>query len=86
MCRRLGEEVPNYEDVQALVQDKSTFLYRIEINFKSTVVLGFVGASSFGFQIQIYSTDPNNWDKLASYLLFTIVILLILEQISNLIR
>lgn len=64
----------------------SNFLYRIEINFKSTVVIGFVGASSFGFQIQIYSTDPNNWDKLASYLLFTIVILLILEQISNLIR
>ncbi|PZV99250.1 PhnE/PtxC family ABC transporter permease [Metamycoplasma auris] len=67
-------------------QALSNFLYRVEINFKSTVVIGAVGASDFGFQISTYSSQTSNWDKLASYLIFTIVILLILEQISDLVR
>ncbi|ENY68642.1 Hypothetical protein, predicted transmembrane protein [Metamycoplasma auris 15026] len=67
-------------------QALSNFLYRIEINFKSTVVIGAVGASDFGFQISTYSTQTDNWDKLASYLIFTIIVLLILEQISDLLR
>lgn len=69
-----------------LPQALSNFLYRVEINFKSTVVIGAVGASDFGFQISTYSSDSNNWDKLSSYLLFTIAVLLILEQISNMVR
>lgn len=69
-----------------LPQALSNFLYRVEINFKSTVVIGAVGASDFGFQISTYSSDMNNWDKLSSYLIFTIVVLLALEQISNIVR
>lgn len=69
-----------------LPQALSNFLYRIEINFKSTVVIGAVGASEFGFQITTYSTDTAHWDKLSSYLIFTVAILLLLEQISNLVR
>jgi|GEM_PF-5991919 hypothetical protein len=41
-------------------QALSNFLYRIEINFKTTVVLGVVGASDFGYQISIYSADFSN--------------------------
>lgn len=69
-----------------LPQALSNFLYRVEINFKSTVVIGAIGASNFGFQITTYSVDYNNWDKLSSYVIFTIVILLIIEQISNIVR
>ncbi|WP_029608617.1 PhnE/PtxC family ABC transporter permease [Mycoplasma simbae] len=69
-----------------LPQALSNFLYRVEINFKSTVVIGAVGASDFGFQISTYSSDTSNWDKLSSYLIFTIVVLLVLEQISNIVR
>ncbi|MBN0919216.1 PhnE/PtxC family ABC transporter permease [[Mycoplasma] gypis] len=71
---------------QIMPQTISNFLYRVEINFKTTVVIGAVGASPFGFNIAIYSADIRNWDKLSSYLIFIIVVLLILEQISNIIR
>ncbi|WP_373440935.1 PhnE/PtxC family ABC transporter permease [Metamycoplasma equirhinis] len=69
-----------------LPQALSNLLYRIEINFKSTVVIGAVGASEFGFQVFTYSGNSMEWDKLSSYLMFTIVVLLILEQISNILR
>ncbi|WP_373438534.1 PhnE/PtxC family ABC transporter permease [Metamycoplasma equirhinis] len=69
-----------------LPQALSNLLYRIEINFKSTVVIGAVGASEFGFQVFTYSGNSMEWDKLSSYLIFTIVVLLILEQISNILR
>ncbi|AXE60595.1 alkylphosphonate ABC transporter permease [[Mycoplasma] phocae] len=76
-----------YGVVKAILpQALSNFLYRAELNFKSTVVIGAVGASNFGFQISIYSAQFQDWDKLSSYLIFTIVIVLIIEQISNLIR
>ncbi|MGX9372656.1 PhnE/PtxC family ABC transporter permease [Mycoplasma sp. 3398] len=69
-----------------LPQSLSNFLYRVEINFKSTVVIGAVGASDFGFQISTYSSKTEDWDKLSSYLIFTIIVLLTIEQISNIIR
>ncbi|WP_373439043.1 PhnE/PtxC family ABC transporter permease [Metamycoplasma equirhinis] len=69
-----------------LPQALSNLLYRIEINFKSTVVIGAVGASEFGFQVFTYSGNSMEWDKLSSYLIFTIVVLLILEQTSNILR
>jgi len=64
----------------------SNAIYRIEINFKSTVEIGVVGASAFGQQIGIYSSDPNNFDRLTPYLLVTMAIVLTLEQISNALR
>ncbi|MCV3753956.1 PhnE/PtxC family ABC transporter permease [Ureaplasma zalophigenitalium] len=64
----------------------SNFLYRIEINFKSTTVIGTVGASKFGLQINIFSGDPENWNRLSSYLIFTVVLLMILEYLSSLLR
>ncbi|WP_051675955.1 PhnE/PtxC family ABC transporter permease [Ureaplasma canigenitalium] len=64
----------------------SHFLYRIEINYKSTTVIGAVGASRFGFQLNIYSSDTDSWNILSSYLLFTIVLLITLEYISSLLR
>jgi len=64
----------------------SNAIYRIEINFKSTVEIGAVGASAFGGQIAIYSADPTRFSELASYLLVTMIIVLSLEQISNALR
>ncbi|QJG66914.1 PhnE/PtxC family ABC transporter permease [Mycoplasma phocoenae] len=71
---------------EIMPQTLSNFLYRIEINFKSSVVIGAVGACPFGQQIIIYSSDTDNWNRLSSYLLVTIVILLIIEQLSNVLR
>ncbi|MCV3743367.1 ABC transporter permease subunit [Ureaplasma sp. ES3154-GEN] len=64
----------------------SNFLYRIEINFKSTTVIGTVGASPFGLQINILSGNPSNWNILSAYLIFTIILLMILEYVSSLLR
>ncbi|CAM9151541.1 ABC transporter permease [Mycoplasma marinum] len=64
----------------------SNAIYRIEINFKSMVQIGAVGASLFGFQIGIYSSDPGKFSWLAPYLLVTIAFVLALEQISNILR
>lgn len=64
----------------------SNFLYRIELNFKSTVELGVVGACPFGFQMTVYSQDYQQWGRLMPYLIVTLIILLVLEQISNLFR
>ncbi|MBN0970689.1 PhnE/PtxC family ABC transporter permease [Mycoplasma phocoeninasale] len=76
-----------YGVVKAILpQALSNFLYRVELNFKTTVIIGAVGASNFGFQISIYSSQFQDWDKLSSYLIFTIITVLIIEQISNLIR
>ncbi|MBU4691304.1 PhnE/PtxC family ABC transporter permease [Mycoplasma zalophi] len=71
---------------EILPQTLSNFLYRIEINFKSTVVIGAVGACNYGYQIIVYSADIRYWSSLSSYLIFTIVLLLIIEQISNILR
>ncbi|QKT05710.1 ABC transporter permease [Mycoplasma sp. OR1901] len=71
---------------EILPQTLSNFLYRIEINFKSTVVIGAVGACDYGYQITVYSVDIRYWSILSSYLIFTIVLLLIIEQISNILR
>ncbi|UUD36901.1 Phosphate-import permease protein phnE [Mycoplasmopsis californica] len=71
---------------QIMPQTLSNFLYRIEINFKTTVAIGVVGASAFGFQVVTYSSDINYWEQLSSYLFFTMILLLVLEQISNILR
>ena len=70
--------------IEAIPTVLSNALYRIEINFKSTIVIGAVGASAFGFQVGIYAADPRNYSALSAYLLVIIVIVLTLEQISNL--
>ncbi len=62
----------------------SNALYRWEINFKSTVVLGAVGASGFGLAMIGSSQGPTTFDKVGAYIVVTIVFVLILEQISNL--
>lgn len=67
-------------------QALSNGLYRIEINFKSLVVLGAVGANVFGSQMSMFASDVNNFDKLSVYIIFTIIIMLIFEQISNILR
>lgn len=67
-------------------QTISNGLYRIEINFKSIVVLGVVGASDFGYNMSSYSSNLNTWNYLSSYVIFTIILMLILEQISNIVR
>jgi len=64
----------------------SNAIYRIEINFKSTVEIGVVGASAFGYQIGTYSSNTNDFIMLTPYLLVTMAIVLTLEQISNALR
>lgn len=61
-------------------------LYRVEVNFKSTVELGAIGVSMFGFQIAANSADPTHFADLTPYLIVTIVVVLTLEQISNIVR
>ncbi|WP_027120444.1 PhnE/PtxC family ABC transporter permease [Mycoplasmopsis lipofaciens] len=70
---------------EIMPQTLSNFLYRVEINFKSTVVIGIVGASPFGQLISNYQAY-DKWNLLSSFLIFTIILLLILEQISNILR
>ena len=61
-------------------------LYRLEINFKESLVIGTLGASAFGYQMVIAASQSNNYDQLLSFLFVTIFISLLIEQISNLIR
>ena len=71
---------------EAIPSIMSNAFYRLEINFKSLVEIGSVGASSFGLQISIYSGDPTKFSWLAPYLIVTIVIVLFIEQLSNIFR
>lgn len=71
---------------QAMPTILSNALYRIEICFKSSVEIGAVGASAFGLQVSIYAADPSHFSDLSSYLIVTLVIVLVLEQISNALR
>lgn len=71
---------------EAMPSIMSNALYRFEINFKSAVEVGAVGASSFGWQFKIYSGDPTQYSNLSSYILVTIFIVLFFEQVSSLIR
>lgn len=71
---------------EAIPSIMSNALYRFEINFKSAVEVGSVGASMFGWQFKIYSSDPTQYRNLSSYLIVTIVIVLFFEQISSLLR
>ena len=71
---------------EAIPTIMSNAIYRIEINFKSTVEIGAVAASAFGQQITIYSGDPTRFAFLAPYLIVTMVIVILLEQISNALR
>lgn len=71
---------------EALPTIVSNSLYRVEINFKTITDVGAVGASAFGFQLMIYSKDTTQWDKLVPYVIVMVAFVLIIEQISNILR
>jgi phosphonate transport system permease protein len=60
-------------------------LYRLDINVRSSVVLGLVGAGGIGFEL-IYDMRLFRYRELASVLLITFVIIILAERISDILR
>ncbi|WKX02460.1 PhnE/PtxC family ABC transporter permease [Candidatus Mycoplasma mahonii] len=69
---------------EAMPQILSNALYRVEINLKSTVQIGTIGMSIFGYSVATYAADPAYYSQLSSFIIVIIVMILILEQISSL--
>ncbi|MCP4336883.1 MAG: ABC transporter permease subunit [Mycoplasma sp.] len=64
----------------------STAIYRLEVNFKQTVMLGALGISSFGYEMLNATSSINSFGKASSFIIVTIAVVLFLEQISNITR
>ncbi|MCC3161063.1 MAG: ABC transporter permease subunit [Mollicutes bacterium PWAP] len=62
----------------------SNALYRVEMNFKSLIEIGAIGACVFGANVIMFATDLRLYHELGAYILVIIAVVLILEQISNL--
>jgi phosphonate transport system permease protein len=60
-------------------------LYRLDINVRSSVVLGLVGAGGIGFEL-IYDMRLFRYRELASVLFITFVIIILTERISDRLR
>jgi len=60
-------------------------LYRLDINVRSSVVLGLVGAGGIGFEL-IYDMRLFKYRELASVLIITFVIIIAAEKISDAMR
>jgi phosphonate transport system permease protein len=63
----------------------STIIYRFEINVKNATVLGVVGAGGIGFTL-ITAMSAFRWQDAAAALWGIIIIVLVIEYLSNAIR
>ncbi|NQZ29344.1 MAG: ABC transporter permease subunit [Mycoplasmatales bacterium] len=64
----------------------STAIYRVEINFKQTVMLGALGISAFGYEMLNATAKLSTYGKASAFIIVTLGVVLILEQISNMTR
>jgi phosphonate transport system permease protein len=60
-------------------------LFRFELNFRDSLVLGLVGAGGIGFYIQLY-IRAFQYEKVATLTLVVLIIVVMVEQISVAIR
>ena len=60
-------------------------LFRFELNFRDSLVLGLVGAGGIGFYIQLY-TRGFQYDKVATLTIVVLLMVIIVEQISVAVR
>jgi phosphonate transport system permease protein len=63
----------------------SLTLYRFDVNFRSSLVLGFVGAGGIGFLI-FNSMQLFQYREVAMELLVVLVLVLVVERLSSLLR
>ena len=60
-------------------------LFRFELNFRDSLVLGLVGAGGIGFYIQLY-TRGFQYDRVATLTIVVLLMVIIIEQLSVSIR
>ncbi len=60
-------------------------LFRFELNFRDSLVLGLVGAGGIGFYIQIYIRSFQ-YDKVATLTLVVLLVVVLLEQVNGAVR
>jgi len=60
-------------------------LFRFELNFRDSLVLGLVGAGGIGFYIQLY-TRGFQYDKVATLTIVVLLMVIIVEQVSVAVR
>jgi phosphonate transport system permease protein len=70
---------------QLFVNFMSTAIYRFEINVRNATVLGLVGAGGIGFTL-IAAMGAFRWNDAAAALWGIIVVVLVIEYLSNIIR
>jgi phosphonate transport system permease protein len=60
-------------------------LFRFELNFRESLVLGLVGAGGVGFYIQLYAR-AFQYDKVATLTVVVLLMVVLIEQISTWLR
>jgi phosphonate transport system permease protein len=60
-------------------------LFRFELNFRESIVLGLVGAGGIGFYIQLY-IRAFQYEKVATLTLVVLVLVVVVEQVSSMVR
>ncbi|MHA1128958.1 MAG: PhnE/PtxC family ABC transporter permease, partial [Alphaproteobacteria bacterium] len=60
-------------------------IYRLDINFRESAVLGLVGAGGIGATLNT-AFDRYEFDTVAAILLIIIVVVMVLEYLSGIIR
>ena len=60
-------------------------LFRFELNFRDSLVLGLVGAGGIGFYIQLY-TRGFQYDRVATLTIIVLLMVIVIEQMSVSIR
>lgn len=60
-------------------------LFRFELNFRDSLVLGLVGAGGIGFYIQLY-IRAFQYDKVATLTIVVLVVVVLVEQVSVIVR
>ena len=71
---------------QVLPQYLSTLLYRLDINTRVSVVLGFVGAGGIGFELRGNLRNPLRYPVGMGQALMVLLLVLVVDQVANAIR
>jgi phosphonate transport system permease protein len=57
-------------------------LFRFELNFRESLVLGLVGAGGVGFYIQLYARSFQ-YERVATLTLVVLLMVVLIEQLST---
>ncbi|WP_028552222.1 phosphonate ABC transporter, permease protein PhnE [Paenibacillus sp. UNC451MF] len=70
---------------QVMAQFAAYVLYTFEVNVRAAAILGFVGAGGIGLILQ-RTLDRLRYDQAATIILFTLVVVLVIDYISTKLR